>query len=56
MACGEGVLLYLCKHVLLVLGQGVTAAILKEHNIPTYSEVELTEESLVELLGDDEER
>jgi uncharacterized protein YbbK (DUF523 family) len=34
-------------------GQGVTAAILKEHNIPIYSEEGLTEEKLVELLGDD---
>ena len=34
-------------------GQGVTAAILKEHNIPIYSEEELTEERLVKLLGDD---
>ena len=34
-------------------GQGVTAAILKEHNIPIYSEEGLTEERLVELLGDD---
>ena len=33
------------------LGQGVTAAILKEHNIPIYSEEGLTEERLVELLG-----
>lgn len=37
------------------MGPGVTTAILKEHNIPTYSEEELTEESLVELLGNDEE-
>ena len=35
-------------------GQGVTAAILKEHNIPIYSEEGLTEAQLVELLGDDE--
>ena len=34
-------------------GQGVTAAILKEHNIPIYSEEELTEEQLKELVGDD---
>lgn len=34
-------------------GQGVTAALLKEHNIPIYSEEELTEEKLVELLGND---
>ena len=31
-------------------GQGVTAALLKEHDIPTYSEAELTEEILAELL------
>lgn len=34
-------------------GQGVTAAILKEHNIPIYSEEDLTEELLEELLDDD---
>ena len=39
----------------LMSGQGVTAAILKEHNIPVYSEVELSEERLQELLSDDEE-
>lgn len=33
------------------LGQGVTAAILREHNIPIYSEEGLTEERLVALLG-----
>ena len=33
-------------------GQGVTAALLKEHNIPIYSEEGLTEEKLLELLGD----
>lgn len=33
-------------------GQGVTAALLKQHNIPIYSEEELTEERLVELLRD----
>ena len=31
-------------------GQGVTAALLKEHNIPVYSEEELNEEQLEELL------
>ncbi len=36
-------------------GQGVTAAILEEHNIPSYSEVELTEEKLLELLSEDED-
>ena len=36
-------------------GQGVTAALLKEHNIPIYSEVGLTEECLVGLLGDVDE-
>lgn len=40
------------KHC-LIPGQGVTAALLKEQNIPTYSEVELTEEKLEELLADD---
>jgi uncharacterized protein YbbK (DUF523 family) len=34
-------------------GQGVTAAILREHNIPIYSEEDLTEERLKELLEDD---
>lgn len=33
-------------------GQGVTAAILKEYNIPIYSEEDLTEELLKELVGD----
>lgn len=33
-------------------GQGVTAAILKEHNLPIYSEAELTEETLVKLLDE----
>ena len=35
-------------------GQGVTAAILIEHNIPIYSEEDLTEERLKELLGNEE--
>ncbi|TGE39013.1 DUF523 domain-containing protein [Desulfosporosinus fructosivorans] len=35
-------------------GQGVTAAILKEHNVPVYSEVELSEERILKLLRDDE--
>lgn len=35
-------------------GQGVTAAMLKEHNIPIYSEEDLNEERLKELIGDDE--
>lgn len=39
------------KHC-LISGQGVTAALLNEHNIPTYSEEELTEEKLKELLAD----
>ncbi len=34
-------------------GQGVTSALLKQYNIPIYSEEELTEEKLIELLGDD---
>ena len=33
-------------------GQGVTAALLKEYNIPIYSEEGLTEEKLNELLGE----
>lgn len=33
-------------------GQGVTAALLKEYNIPIYSEEDLTEELLKELIGD----
>lgn len=37
-------------------GQGVTTAILKEQNIPVYSEEELSEERLLELLRDDEEQ
>ena len=35
-------------------GQGVTVALLKEANIPIYSEEGLTEEQLVRLLDDDE--
>lgn len=35
-------------------GQGVTAALLREHNIPIYSEEDLTEEKLVELISGDE--
>ena len=31
-------------------GQGVTAALLMEHNIPVYSEEELTEDKFLELL------
>ena len=34
-------------------GQGVTAALLKEYNIPIYSEEDLNEESLKELLSND---
>lgn len=34
-------------------GQGVTAALLREHNIPLYSEKGLTEEQLVDLLKHD---
>lgn len=41
---------------LIKSGQGVTAALLKEYNIPIYSEEGLTEEQLVELLGNDEKR
>lgn len=33
-------------------GQGVTAALLKDHNIPIYSEEDLSEERLKELLND----
>ena len=36
----------------IISGQGVTAALLKEHNIPIYSEVDLTEEILVGLIGE----
>ncbi len=36
-------------------GQGVTAAILKEHNIPVYSEEDLTEELLLDLLRDEKD-
>lgn len=35
-------------------GQGVTAALLREHNIPIYSDEGLTEERLVELVCYDE--
>ncbi|HEY8909936.1 MAG TPA: DUF523 domain-containing protein [Desulfosporosinus sp.] len=35
-------------------GQGVTAAFLREHNIPIYSEEDLDEAKLVDLLNDDE--
>ncbi|AET69390.1 hypothetical protein Desor_3945 [Desulfosporosinus orientis DSM 765] len=35
-------------------GQGVTAALLKEHNIPIYSEEDLNEERLKELLCQDQ--
>lgn len=38
----------------LMPGQGVTAALLKESNIPIYSEEGLTEEQLVGLLGEDD--
>jgi uncharacterized protein YbbK (DUF523 family) len=34
-------------------GQGVTAALIKQLNIPLYSEFDLTEELLLELLGAD---
>ena len=37
----------------IMSGQGVTAAILKEHNIPIYSEENLTEKRLKELLSND---
>lgn len=37
----------------IISGQGVTAALLKEHNIPIYSEVGLTEETIKELLAND---
>ncbi|MDR3542471.1 MAG: DUF523 domain-containing protein [Desulfosporosinus sp.] len=33
-------------------GQGVTAALLREHKIPIYSEEDLTEEMLIALLGE----
>ncbi|HZK54956.1 MAG TPA: DUF523 domain-containing protein [Desulfosporosinus sp.] len=38
----------------VMAGQGVTAALLKEANIPSYSEEGLTEERLVRLLSDDD--
>jgi uncharacterized protein YbbK (DUF523 family) len=34
-------------------GQGVTAALLKQLNIPLYSEADITEALLLELLGED---
>jgi len=37
----------------IILGQGVTSALLKQHNIPIYSEEGLTEKRLKELLNDD---
>lgn len=37
----------------VIKGQGVTAALLNEYNIPTYSDEELTEERLMELLSED---
>lgn len=36
----------------IIPGQGVTAALLREHKIPIYSEEDLTDELLKELLGD----
>lgn len=36
----------------IIPGQGVTAALLREHKIPLYSEEDLTEELLKELLAD----
>lgn len=36
----------------VIPGQGVTAALLREHQIPIYSEEELTEELMKELLND----
>jgi uncharacterized protein YbbK (DUF523 family) len=36
-------------------GQGVTAALLQEQDLPIYSEEDLTEERLKELLSDDEQ-
>lgn len=39
----------------IIPGQGVTAAILKDANIPIYSEEELTEEQLLLLLGYDDD-
>lgn len=38
---------------ILVPGQGVTAALLSEHQIPIYSELELTEHLLLDLLQQD---
>ena len=35
----------------IIPGQGVTSALLKQHNIPIYSEEGLTEEQLKELLN-----
>ncbi|EHQ90777.1 DUF523 domain-containing protein [Desulfosporosinus youngiae] len=37
----------------LIPGQGVTAALLKQRDIPIYSEEELTEEGLIELITKD---
>ncbi|MBC2722447.1 DUF523 domain-containing protein [Desulfosporosinus sp.] len=37
----------------MIPGQGVTSAMLKVHNIPIYSEEELTEERLKELISED---
>ena len=37
----------------IILGQGVTSALLKQHNIPIYSEEGLTEERLKELINED---
>lgn len=34
-------------------GQGVTSALLKQHDIPIYSEQEMTEERLLELINKD---
>lgn len=37
----------------IIPGQGVTSALLEQHNIPVYSEEGLTEEQLKELINDD---
>lgn len=53
-SCGVNYIYDGCFSHRMIPGQGVTAAILKERKIPTYSEAELTEERLMALLSDDE--
>jgi len=52
-SCGVNYIYDGCFSHQIKSGQGVTAALLKEHNIPIYSEVELTEEKLRELIDND---